>query len=68
MCQEAYIKKVLERFQMHYCKPIYTSVKKGLIVSVDLYPETNDEKEVMNNVPYASTMGSLMTFALWLVW
>ena len=30
MCQEAYTKKVLERFRMHYSKLVDTPVKKGL--------------------------------------
>ena len=35
MCQEAYIKRVLERFWMHYSKPIDTPVEKGLTWSLD---------------------------------
>ena len=30
MCQEAYIKRVLERFRMHHSKPVDTPVEKGL--------------------------------------
>jgi len=35
MCQEAYIKIVLERFRMHHSKPVDTSVEKGLTLSLD---------------------------------
>ena len=30
MCREAYIKKFLERFRMHYSKPVHTPIEKGL--------------------------------------
>jgi len=35
MCQEAYIKRVLERFHMHNSKPVDTLVEKDLILSLD---------------------------------
>ena len=60
MCQEAYIKRVLERFRMHYSKPVDTPVKKGLTLSLDQCPKTNQEKEKMKDVPYTNTAWSLM--------
>jgi len=60
MSQEAYIKKVLERFHMHYSKPVDTPVEKGLTLSLDPCLRTDKEKEVMSNVPYASAIESLM--------
>jgi len=44
MCQEAYIKSVLEHFQMHYSKPINTLVEKSLTLSIDQCPKTNQKK------------------------
>jgi len=35
LIQEAYINKILERFQMHYSKPMATLVEKGLPFSLD---------------------------------
>jgi len=35
MCQEAYIKRILECFRMHYSKPVDTLVEKGLTLSLD---------------------------------
>jgi len=58
--QGAYIRKVLERFRMHYTKPVETPVDKGLTFSLDQCPKTDNEKEVMSNVPYATAIGSLM--------
>ena len=60
MSQGAYIKKVLERFRMHYSKPIDTPIEKGLTLSLDQCSKTNKEKEAMSNLPYASAAGSLV--------
>jgi len=60
MSQEAYVKKVLERFCMHYSKPIDTPVEKGLTLSLGQCLKTDKEKEAMSNVPYASAVESLM--------
>jgi len=35
MCREAYIKRVLECFWMHYSKPVDTPVEKGLTLNLD---------------------------------
>ena len=45
---------------MHYSKPVDTLVEMGLTLSLDQCPKTDKEKERMSNVPYASTVGSLM--------
>ena len=60
LSQQTYIKKVLEHFQMHNCKPIDTPVAKNESSSLDMCPKTQDEKEKMARVPYANAVGSLM--------
>ena len=60
LSQQTYIKKVLERFQMHNCKPIDTLVAKNESLSLDMCPKTQDEKEKMARVPYANAVGSLI--------
>jgi len=60
MCQEAYIKRVLERLRMHYSKPIDTPVEKGLTLSLDQSPKIDQEKEKIKHIPYASALGALM--------
>jgi len=60
LCQKACIEKVLERFCMHYSKPVDTPVEKGLTLSLEQCPTTDDEKQKMSNVPYASAVGSPM--------
>ena len=49
LSQEAYINKILERFWMHYSKPMDTPVEKGLTLSLDQCPTTDKEKERMSN-------------------
>ena len=44
LSQEAYTNKILECFQIHYCKPVATSVEKGPTLSLDHYPKTDKEK------------------------
>lgn len=60
LCQETYIKKVLERFRMNKSKPVDTPVDKGQFLSLDQCPKTDLEKKQMSDVPYASAIGSLM--------
>ena len=64
LSQEVYMNKILERFRMHYSKPMDTPVEKGLTLSLDQCPKTGKEKERMNNVPYASAVGSMMSAML----
>jgi len=45
---------------MHYSKPVNTSVEKGLTLSLNQCPKTDQEKEKMKDVPYANVVGSLM--------
>jgi len=44
---------------MHQSKPVDTPVEKGLTLSLDQCPKTDQEKEKMKDVPYASAVGSL---------
>ena len=43
LCQKAYIEKVFERFRMHYSKPVDTPIDKGLTLSLEQCPTTDDE-------------------------
>ena len=51
ICQEAYIKKVLERFRMHHSKLVDTPVEKALTLNLDQCPKIDQEKEKMKDVP-----------------
>jgi len=43
---------------MLYSKPVETPVEKDLTLNLDQCPKTNQEKEKMKNVVYASVVGS----------
>ncbi|PKI49658.1 hypothetical protein CRG98_029903 [Punica granatum] len=62
MSQENYIKKILERFQMHNYKPCGTPIAKGENLSLNMCSKTVEEEQHMSCVPYASAVGSLMRF------
>ena len=64
MGQEAYIKRVLEHFCMHYSKLFDTPVEKDLTFSLDQFSKTYDKKERMRDFLYAGVVGSLMYIML----
>jgi len=60
MSQEDYLKKVLERFNMHNAKPVHVPLPGHLKLSKTQCRENDQEKEEMSKVPYSSAVGSLM--------
>jgi len=50
----------LERFWIYNSKPVDTPIEKGLTLSLDHYPKTDEEMEIMNNVSNAGVTGSFM--------
>lgn len=60
LSQKSYIEKVLQRFSMENCKPHDTPVSKGDKFSLKQCPKNNLESKYMENIPYASAVGSLM--------
>ena len=60
LSQAKYIDKVLERFSMQNSKKGLLPFRHGVSLSDDQRPNTHEEENMMRQVPYASTMGSLM--------
>lgn len=60
MSQETYIEKILERFRIHYSRPVDTSIEKACTSSVDQCSKTDEEREKYSRIPYASVVGSMM--------
>ena len=60
LSQKSYIEKILKRFDMHDCKPGDTLVAKGDKFSLSQCPKNNFEIQEMQQIPYASAIGSLM--------
>ena len=60
LSQERYIKKVLERFGMKDAKLVGSPLPNYFRICAKQYPKSDEEKNKMNNVPYASAIESLM--------
>ena len=60
LSQETYINKVLRRLQMKDCSPSPAPIVKGDKFSLDQCSKNDFEWEQMKNIPYASTIGSLI--------
>jgi hypothetical protein len=58
--QEQYIEKVLERFNMNNAKVVSFPLATHFKLSTKQSPSTDEEKEDMERIPYASAVGSLM--------
>jgi hypothetical protein len=60
LSQEEYIDHILKRFSMSDAKPVSTPLARHFWLSKDQSPKTEEEKDFMAKVPYASTIESLM--------
>ncbi|CAJ2645710.1 unnamed protein product [Trifolium pratense] len=60
LSQAEYINRVLHRFNMGSAKPVSTPLASHFRLSKNQSPQTEEEKESMANIPYASAIGSLM--------
>ena len=60
LSQAGYIDKILERFSMQNSKKRLLPFKHGVPLSDDQRPKTQEEENIMRQVPYTSTVGSLM--------
>uniref|UniRef100_A0A3Q7J734 Reverse transcriptase Ty1/copia-type domain-containing protein n=1 Tax=Solanum lycopersicum TaxID=4081 RepID=A0A3Q7J734_SOLLC len=60
LSQRSYIQKVLARFGMSSSKPIDTPSAANIHLTAMFAPQSEEEKEYMSRVPYASAVGSLM--------
>ena len=60
LSQSEYVKKVLSRFNMNETKPMSTTLGSHFKLSKEQSPKTEEERDHMSKVPYASAIGSLM--------
>ena len=60
LSQSTYIDKVLRHFNMHDSKKGFIHMQHGLCLSKTQSPSTKEERDHMNKIPYASTIGSIM--------
>jgi len=60
LSQEEYVGKVLKRFNMEGAKPVSTPLAGHFKLAKRHSPSTQEERDAMAKVPYASAVGSLM--------
>jgi hypothetical protein len=60
LSQDAYIDKILNRFNMQDSKKGLFPMSHGIILSKKQWPLKPDEQERMRVIPYASAIGSIM--------
>ena len=60
LSQSTYIDKVIRRFHMEDSKRGNLPMLHGISLSKSQSPKTNDERKRMNDIPFASAIGSIM--------
>ena len=60
LSQSRYIDLILKRFNMEASKKGYLSVSYGICLSKKMCPKTPEERKRMNEISYASAVGSIM--------
>ncbi|CAM8885204.1 unnamed protein product [Rhodiola kirilowii] len=60
LCQTNYLKKVVERFDMENAKPVSIPVAGHFKLCKNQEPETDQEKDLMRNVPFSNVVDCLM--------
>ncbi|TFY78105.1 hypothetical protein EWM64_g5909 [Hericium alpestre] len=63
LSQRQYILDMLERYNHSDCKPLSTPMEPGLQLSKAMSPQTPQEREEMESIPYISAVGSLLYLA-----
>ena len=58
--QLEYVKKVLSKFNMNEAEPVSTPLGSHFKLNKEQSPKTEEERDHMSKVPYASAIGSLM--------
>ena len=60
LSQSEYVKKALSRFNMNEAKPVSTPLGSYFKLSKEQSLKTEEERDHMSKVPYASAIGSLI--------
>ena len=64
LLQQAYIEQLLKRFNLQDARPTTTPLSSGVWLTQDNCPSTNEGREDMTNILYASLIGALMYAAI----
>ena len=60
LSQSTYLDKILKKFRMDESKKGFLPMLQGKILSKTQCPATAEDREIMNKIPYASAIGSIM--------
>ena len=60
LTQSTDIDKILKRYKMDDSKRGFLPARHGIVLSVKDGPKTDEERNAMSRVPYASAVGSIM--------
>ena len=60
LSQLEYVKKILSRFNMNEAKLVSPLLGSHIKLSKEQSPKTEEERDYMSKVPYASAIGNLM--------
>ena len=60
LSQKSCIQKALQRFNTEDSRPMLTPIASHFKLSSSQSPQTEDERKLMQRVPYSSAVGSLM--------
>jgi hypothetical protein len=63
LSQRQYVIDMLTRFNMADCKPVTTPMTPGLRLSYKQAPQSEEEKQHMDSIPYANAVGTLLYLA-----
>src|SRR3954470_15379930 len=58
--QSTYLDKILKKFKMDESKKGFLPLLQGTTLSKTQSPSTAEEREIMDKVPYASAIGSIV--------
>lgn len=58
--QSSYLFKVLDKFSISSAKPVITPTAQHFKLSSQMCPSSEEERDFMTRVPYASAVGSIM--------
>jgi hypothetical protein len=61
--QRQFILDILERYGMSDCHSVLTPMTPGMVLTKQMSPQTPEEVQFMQNVPYLSAIGSLQYLA-----
>ena len=58
LSQSEYVKKVLSKFNINEIKPVSTSLSSHFKLSKEQSPKTEEERDHMSKMPYASAIAA----------